>query len=82
MGKTEKEKMLTGELYNTRDPELIAMYHKARKLMQTFNNLDSTDEAGKKQTLTKLIGKMGDNVWIEPPFFCDYGENINIGKTL
>lgn len=38
---TEKEKMLDGQFYNTRDEELIQMYHKARKLLKRYNNLDS-----------------------------------------
>lgn len=38
---TEKEKMLNGENYNSRDPELMGMYHRARKLMKAYNNLDS-----------------------------------------
>lgn len=81
MQKTEKEKMLAGESYDTRDPELLEMYHKARKLMKTFNSLDSTDANGKKQTLSKLLGQIGDGVWIEPPFLCDYGEHISIGEN-
>ena len=38
---TEKEKLLAGQYYDARDPELIAMYHRARKLLKAFNNLDS-----------------------------------------
>ncbi len=83
MDYTEKEKMLAGKNYDTRDPELIAMYHKARKLMQIYNNLDSTDAKRKEEVLTKLLGDFGEKAWIEPPFLCDYGENIFIGeKTL
>jgi maltose O-acetyltransferase len=81
MYKTEKEKMLAGESYDTRDPELIKMYHKARKLMQVYNALDSTDTQGKKQTLTDLLGHIGDGAWIESPFFCDYGAHISVGEN-
>jgi len=38
---TEKEKMLSGEYYNSRDAELLKMYHRARKLLKIYNNLDS-----------------------------------------
>ena len=78
---TEKEKMMAGEPYDTRDPELLEMYHKARKLMKVFNNLDSTDSIGKRKTLVELLGFIGEGVWIEPPFLCDYGENISIGEN-
>lgn len=77
---TEKEKMLRGDFYNSRDPELIGIYHRARKLLKRYNNLDSelTDE--RERTLTELLGYKGPGVWIEAPFFCDYGENISIGE--
>lgn len=76
---TEKEKMLRGLSYNTLDPALIAQYQKARKLLKTFNALDADKMAERAELLSKLLGKKGDNVWIEAPFYCDYGENIFIG---
>ena len=79
---TEKEKMLRGEFYNARDPELIAMYHKARRLLKEYNDqIDSTDSARREQILKELLGFKGDNVWIEPPFHTDYGENVSIGEN-
>lgn len=78
---TEKEKMLDGEIYNSRDSELIEMYHRARKLMKVLNNLDSTETGRKDRILSELLGFKGKDVWIETPFFCDYGENIFIGEN-
>ena len=78
MARSEKEKMLAGEPYNSRDPELIARYHLARQLPRQFAEADSTDPAGRRAALEALLGRVGRNVWIEPPFFCDYGENILI----
>lgn len=78
---TEKEKMLKGLSYNSRDPELLAMYHNARKLLKQYNNLDSEDTNERDQILKDLLGLKGSGVWIEAPFFCDYGENIFIGKN-
>ncbi|GGF28255.1 maltose O-acetyltransferase [Echinicola rosea] len=77
---TEKEKMLAGQLYNTLDPTLIAQYHKARKLIKAYNILDSENMDERKTILSNLLGNMGKNVWIEAPFYCDYGENIHIGE--
>ncbi|WP_110111845.1 sugar O-acetyltransferase [Bacillus sp. CGMCC 1.16541] len=74
---TEKEKMLNGENYNTRDAEISAMNQKARKLLHTLNVTSSGDPT---DILKELLGEMGEGVWIERPFFCDYGENISIGK--
>ena len=76
---TEKEKMLSGMSYNSRDPELLGMYHRARKLIKTFNNLDSENEIQRDNTLKDLFEFKGNGVWIEAPFFCDYGSNISIG---
>ncbi len=78
---TEKEKMLRGEVYNTRDPELIEMYHTARRLLKAYNALDANLTQERETILTELLEFKGDGVWIEAPFFCDYGENISIGEN-
>jgi maltose O-acetyltransferase len=78
---TEKEKMLKGDYYDSRDSELIIMYHKARKLLKQYNNLDSELSQQREQILTDLFEFKGVGVWIETPFFCDYGENISIGEN-
>jgi maltose O-acetyltransferase len=80
--KTEKEKMLSGEYYHSRDPELIAMYHRCRKLLREFGEASSEDAELKRDILTRLLGRVGENVWIEAPFFCDYGSNIFIGDNV
>lgn len=78
---TEKEKMLRGEHYDSRDPELIGMYHRARKLLKEYNHLDADLTAEKERLLSELFEFKGTGVWIEAPFFCDYGENISIGEN-
>ena len=78
---TEKEKMLSGDQYNSRDPELIKLYHNARKLLKQYNNLDSEQSQKREQILNELFEFKGTGVWIEPPFFCDYGENISIKEN-
>lgn len=78
---TEKEKMLKGDFYDSRDVELIKIYHKARKLLKLYNNLDSELTQEKASILNDLLQFKGNGVWIEAPFFCDYGENISIGEN-
>ncbi|WP_284694000.1 sugar O-acetyltransferase [Paraclostridium ghonii] len=75
---TEKEKLLKGEFYNTRDSELISMYKNARKLINKFNTelIDNPNEI-----LKILLGNIEEGVWIEKPFFCDYGKHISIGEN-
>jgi len=77
----ERERMLRGEFYDSRDPELLALAHRARALLARYNRSDSTDVTGRRLVLEELLGFAGKGVWIEPPFFCDYGTNISIGAA-
>lgn len=79
--KTEREKMLAGEAYDTRDPELLELYHRARALILAYNTCDTRDLEKRNDLLGKLLGEKGNGVWIESPFFCDYGVNIEIGEN-
>lgn len=76
---TEHARMTSGAPYNPRDPDLLARAHRARALAAQFNARPSTDADGRRTILDALLGAVGDGVWIEPPFFCDYGEQITIG---
>ena len=78
---TEKQKMLNGNHYNTRDNELIADYHHAKKWLQQFNHAASDDATLKENCLKQLLQFKGNGVWIEAPFYCDYGYNIAIGNN-
>jgi maltose O-acetyltransferase len=77
---SEKEKMLAGLHYNSRDPELLERYYLVRKLLAKLNNSSPIDSEQRNELFTSLLGRIGDNVWIETPFFCDYGENIYIDE--
>lgn len=79
---TEKEKMLGGKLYQAGDPELLKERLRARKLLQKFNHSDPEDSSFRKEILRNLFGKIGENFWVEPPFFCDYGSNISVGDDV
>ncbi len=79
---TERQKMLAGELYDPMDAELTAARTRARDLCQTLNATREADIEGRRQILTELFGKGGDTVWMQPPFFCDYGTNIEIGERV
>ncbi len=49
--------------------------------MQKYNSIDSTALEQKEQILSELLELKGDGVWVEPPFYCDYGEHISIGEN-
>lgn len=79
---TEKEKMLSGKLYDASDPELDADRHRARMLFQKVNQMTDADKEERNKLIYELMGSAGDGLWIEPPFFCDYGYNIHLGEKV
>jgi maltose O-acetyltransferase len=79
---TEKQKMLSGRLYNAMTEELIAERRNARLLMHDFNTLHPDETVSKEQVLRKLFGRVKGSLIIEPPFRCDYGYNIEIGESF
>jgi maltose O-acetyltransferase len=79
---SEREKMLAGELYDPLDPELAAARVRARDLCQDLNSTREADEAERRRILVDLFGAGGAEVWMQPPFFCDYGSNIFLGKRV
>ncbi len=80
--RTEKEKMLAGELYDPLDAELVQARRRARDLCQTLNASGEKDQDVRRQILKELFAKGGDTVWMQPPFFCDYGSNISLGERV
>jgi maltose O-acetyltransferase len=79
--RTERERMLAGEEYNSRDPELLDTAHRARGLLAAYNATPSTDALQRRAILTMLLREVDVGVWIEPPFFCDYGTQVRIGAN-
>ena len=80
--RTEKEKMLAGELYDPLDPELVQARERARDLCQDLNATRERDQDARRSHLEATFGKGGDSVWMQPPFFCDYGSNILLGERV
>ncbi len=82
MSKTEKEKMLAGELYSGADPQLVAERLRARELCRALAELaPQAPEAERAELLTQLFGAATDAT-ITPPFFCDYGRHIELGEGV
>lgn len=78
--KTEREKMIAGELYHAGDPELAASRLAARETVWEFNHSRPSEGARREALLRSLFGRIGTRFEIEPPFHCDYGWNISIGE--
>ncbi len=80
--RSEKEKMIAGELYDPLDPELMEARDRARDLCQDLNATRERDRDLRRSILEQLFGRGGSSVWMQPPFFCDYGSNILLGERV
>lgn len=80
---TEKEKMLSGELYDARDEQLLRELNETKEVIHRYNQLAPSDTKGRLEMLKGLLGHVGDdNILINQPFYCDYGQHISVGKRF
>ena len=79
---TEKEKMLSGQNYLARDPELILLHKNCRKILSEFNSITSDNVESRISILNKLFEKVEDGVWIESPFIVIMVLIFQLEKTL
>jgi maltose O-acetyltransferase len=79
---TERQKMLAGEMYDALDPELVTARAHARDLCQALNATREAEQDERRGILRELFGRGGDTVWMQPPFYCDYGSNIELGERV
>ncbi|PWN40140.1 trimeric LpxA-like protein [Ceraceosorus guamensis] len=87
---SEKQKMLAGLPYDPSDADLRKAIYRVRKLFRTFNSSEGRDEQDgnpamtteRRQLFAQILGvqeeQMASNVYVEPPFWCDYGTNIKL----
>ena len=80
--KTEKEKMLSGKVYYACDPLLIKELNACKDLLQQYNNLRPTDLNARREMLQQILGACDEHVFINQPFYCDYGKHIRVGKRF
>ena len=71
-----------GELYDPMDRELVAGRDRARDLCQALNATREAQQEERRRILKELFGAGGESVWMQPPFFCDYGSNILLGERV
>ncbi len=79
---SEKEKMLRGEMYDASDPVLEAERSTARALRHRLNVTEYDDPACYRNIIAALLPNCSPDIWIEPPFYCDYGYNIIAGERV
>jgi maltose O-acetyltransferase len=67
-------------VYDPLDPGLVRARERARDLCQDLNATREADQEVRRRILKELLGAGGETVWMQPPFFCDYGSNILLGE--
>jgi maltose O-acetyltransferase len=77
--RTNRERMLAGDLYVAGDPELEARLHRAEALAREFEELSTRDRQGARRVLESLLGSLGEDATVRAPLRVDYGENLSIG---
>jgi maltose O-acetyltransferase len=77
---TEREKMLSGQLYDATDPELLQMRVKTRKLARHYNQIDEDDTEARSEILGKLLSESQNLPDLQAPVYFDYGSNTYFGR--
>jgi maltose O-acetyltransferase len=80
--RSEKDKMLAGELYRAGDPELQALAWRAKRWMAEYNAMSVAPTAERHAKLAEIMAEVGEGAVIRPPFHCDYGMNIRLGAGV
>ncbi len=79
---TEWKKMQAGEIYNDFDQDLFNRRVVAKKLFRAYNNTEDDEVEKRNGIMKELFKSVGNNVWIEPDFRCEFGKNISIGNDV
>ena len=79
---TEKEKMIAGDLYAPSDLQLVEDRRQARIVFGKYNATHPDEVEQRIELLQELFGQKSENLYIEPPFYCDYGYNLQLGKNV
>ena len=77
--RSQRERMLAGDLYIAGDPQLAEEYQRAMRLMEQFNGSPAADPGERRRLLEELLGHIGEGTEIRPPLYVDYGHQISVG---
>ncbi len=79
---TQMQKMLAGELYNPVDAEIQAAQAAARDWMDRYNGSPGMSPERCHALLRERLAAVGEGSFIRPPFHCDYGSHIHLGRGV
>jgi maltose O-acetyltransferase len=77
--RSNRERMLAGDLYLADDPELAAALRRGTRLADEYNALAPRDREAAKEILATLLGGVGAETTVRAPIYVDYGEHLTIG---
>lgn len=80
--RSQRERMLAGDLYLASDADLTRESRRAGEMVQQYNGAPHADDASRSAILRQLLGAVGDDSVLRPPFYCDYGYQIHIGSRV
>ena len=79
----QRERMLSGLPYKAWQDGLLEQREACKAVIYELNQLRPEEQRERMPALVKkLFGKTGKNIWVEPPFHCDYGWNIEVGENF
>ena len=79
---TEWDKMQKHQIYNDFDADLFDLRVEAKKLFKEFNRTEDEETERRQDIMRRLFRKVGERVWMEPNFTCEFGKNITIGSDV
>ena len=77
--RTNRERMLAGDLYIADDPDNARIARRAVQLADAYHRAAIADEGAARPLLEQLLGTLGEGAFVKPPLYVDYGENIHLG---
>lgn len=77
--RTNRERMLAGDLYVADDPDNARIARRAVQLADAYHRAAIADEGAARPLLEQLLGTLGEGAFVKPPLYVDYGENIHLG---
>lgn len=80
--RTEKEKMIAGEMYDPLDKVLVEDRIRTRLLLKALNETSEDDLEARSRIMGDLLPQASRDLWLQPPFYCDYGYNMKVGERV
>lgn len=81
-GRSEMQKMLAGDIYRPAAPEIQAELAATQKWLARYNGALGRPDGELRELLAERLGSVGEGVVVRPPFHCDYGFNIRLGRNV